>query len=460
MSPTTTAPPPPVAPLRTAPAPVAAPTSRRGADGPPRERAASWYADTAHAAPRRPRLEDDVEADVCIVGAGFGGLSAALHLVAAGREVTVLEAVRVGRDASWRNGGQIVNGLNAGLDRIERRYGDAAADFVGSMLCEGGAIVRALIAEHGIECDLKGGSVVVARDARRMRALEAREALWRRHDMDGHELLDRSALRAHVGSDLYVGGTLDRAGGHLHPLNLALGEAAALERAGGRIHEASRVVRIDDVDGRPVVHTERGRVRPAALVLCGNAHLGRVVPELEARTVAVSTHTLATEPLDEALAGSLLPSDACVEDSSSILDHCRLTPDRRLLFGGASARGGRAPEDIVAELRPRMRAVFPALADVTVDHAWSDDFALSSRRAPQLGRLGPNSYHAMAYSGHGVTCSHLFGRLIAEAITGERSRFERLAAMRWSPFPGGRRIASAGSASGSWWHGLRDRIGV
>ena len=453
-------PPAAVAPRDDVPAAGPGPDLRRPADGPPPAHAASWYAATAHEAPHRPALERDVEADVCIVGAGFSGLSAALHLVAAGREVVVLDAMRVGWGASGRNGGQVVNGLNAGLDRIERRYGGAAADFVGSMLQEGAGIIRALVAEHGIDCDLKDGNLYAALDARQMRALEAKQILWRRHGMDDHELLDRAALRAHVGSELYFGGMLDRTGGHLHPLNLALGEAAALERAGGTIHEASRVVRVDDVGGRPVVHTACGRVRAGTLVLCGNAYLGRTVPELEARVMPVSTQIVATEPLDEETARRLLPTDLCVEDARWILDYYRLTSDRRLLFGGGSVYGGKEPGDIVAKLGPKMRAVFPELAGTRLDYAWSGNFALSFTRVPQLGQLGPNSYHAMGYSGHGVTGSHLFGRLLAEAITGDRSRFERLASMRWRPFPGGQRFGPAWSTAGSWWYGLRDRAGV
>ncbi len=422
--------------------------------------AASWYAASAHAAPERPALGGDVDVDVCVVGAGFSGLSAALHLAAAGREVLVLEGARVGWGASGRNGGQIVNGLNAGLDTIEKRYGRDDADFVGTMVQEGASIIRGFVAEHGIECDLKPGNLYVALDARQMRALEAKQVLWRRHGMDEHELLDRGALRAHVGSELYFGGMLDRSGGHLHPLNLALGEAAALERLGGRVHEASRVVRIDDVGGRPTVHTEAGRVRAGTLVLCGNAYLGRAVPELEPRVMPVSTQIMATEPLSAELAQRLLPSDVCVEDARWILDYYRLSSDRRLLFGGGTVYGGREPADIEAKLRRNLVKVFPELSDVRVDYAWSGNFALSFTRVPQLGQLGPNSYHAMGYSGHGVTGSHLYGRLLSEAILGNRARFDRLAAMRWRPFPGGQRFGPAWSTAGSWWYGLRDAVGV
>jgi len=421
----------------------------------------SWYAASANASPTRSALGGDVDADVCVVGAGFSGLSAALHLAKAGRAVTVLEGARVGWGASGRNGGQIVNGLNASLGTIAKRYGDGTAAFVGSLLQEGAGIIRDLVAAHDIRCDLKARNVYVAFDARQMRALEERQLLWRRHGMDDHELLDREALRAHVVSPLYAGGMIDHSGGHLHPLNLALGEAAALESLGGTIHENTRVTSIEGEGGtRPVVLTPHGRITCRTLVLCGNAYLGKAVPALAPRVMPVATQVMATEPLPEELARSILPSDACVEDVRYILDYYRLSADRRLLFGGGTVYGGTEPADIEAKLRPNMEKVFPALRGVPVTHAWSGNFALSFSRVPQLGRLGPATFHAMGYSGHGVTGSHLFGRLLAEAIEGDTARFDRFAALPWIPFPGGQRFRAPYSTAGSWWYALRDRIGV
>ena len=258
---------------------------------------------------------------------------------------------------------------------------------------------------------------------------------------------------------------LDTSGGHLHPLNLALGEAAALESLGGTIHEGTRVTSIEEAGGaRPVVVTERGRVACRTLVLCGNAYLGRAVPALAPRVMPVSTQVMATAPLPDDLARELLPSDACVEDVRYILDYYRLGTDpgtgaRRLLFGGGTVYGGTDPADVEAKLRPNMEKVFPALRGTPVTHAWSGNFALSFSRVPQLGRLGPSTFHAMGYSGHGVTGSHLFGRLLAEAIEGDPARFERFAALPWIPFPGGQRFRAPYSTIGSWWYALRDRLG-
>jgi gamma-glutamylputrescine oxidase len=420
---------------------------------------ASYYAATAHPAPARPPLAGEVTAEVCVVGAGFTGLSAALELAERGHRVVILEAAKVGWGASGRNGGQIVNGVNASLETIGRRYGAETAGFVATMVQEGGRIIRDRVARYGIACDLKDGNLFAAFTAKQMRALEAKQALWRRHGHDSFELLDKAGLARHVATDAYLGGMLDRAGGHLHPLNLALGEAAAFERFGGTIHEATPVVRVESGAARPVIHTARGAVRAEAVILAGNAYLGRVVPELENRVMPFSTQIMATEPLG-ARGRALLPSDVCVEDVRYVLDYYRLSAEGRLLWGGGTVYGGADPADIRAKLMPNLLRIFPQLRGVRIDHAWSGNCAIAFSRVPQLGRIGPSVYFAQGYSGHGVVGSHLFGRILAEAVHGDRARFNIFASLPWIPFPGGRRFAVPYSVLGAWWYGLRDRLGA
>ena len=420
---------------------------------------ASYYAATAGPAPKRPPLEGERRVEVCIVGAGFTGLSAAVELAERGHEVLLLDAAKVGWGASGRNGGQIVNGLNASLETIKGRYGAATADFVATVVQEGGRIVRDRVSRHGIDCDLKDGNLFTAFSPRQMRELEAKQALWRNHGIDNFEMLDREGVRRHVASDAYAGGMLDRSGGHLHPLNLALGEAAAFESLGGAIREQSPVVRVDDIAGRPVVHTPRGTVRPDALILAGNAYLGDVVPEIADRVMPFSTQIMATEPLGER-GRALLPTDVCVEDVRYVLDYYRLSADGRLLWGGGTVYGGTDPADIRAKLGPNLERIFPSLKGVRIDFAWSGNCAISFSRVPQLGRIGQRTYFAQGYSGHGLVGSHLFGRILGEAVDGDRARFDVFERVPWIPFPGGRRFAVPYSMLGSWWYGLRDRLGV
>lgn len=420
----------------------------------------SYYAASANAAPERPALSGSVETDVCVVGAGYSGLSTALHLAEKDHKVIVIEGARVGWGASGRNGGQIVNGLNASLQTIENRYGPEIGVFVGKIVQEGGKIIRERIEKYDIQCDLKEKNLFAVFSAKQMRELEAKQVLWRKHGMDDHELLDKEDMRKHVGSDAYFGGMIDHSGAHMHPLNLCLGEAAAIEQNGGVIYEMSPVTTVDYEDDNPSVKTAQGEVRCNTLVLCGNAYLGGVVRPLTSRVMPVSTQIIATEPLGEARAHELLPTDLCVEDTRYVLDYYRLSADKRLLFGGGTVYGGTDPSDIKAKLRPNMEKIYPQMKGIKIDYAWSGNFALSFSRVPQMGKLGPHTFFAHGYSGHGVTGSHLFGRILSEAIDGDTSRFDVFAKVRWYPFPGGRMFREQYCMIGSWWYAMRDALGL
>ncbi|AVF04429.1 MULTISPECIES: NAD(P)/FAD-dependent oxidoreductase [Devosia] len=420
----------------------------------------SYYAASRNIVRQPQVLEGAVEADICVVGAGYSGLSAAISLAEQGFKVVMVEAAEVGWGASGRNGGQVVNGLNASLDTIQRRYGQQTANFVGGLLQEGAGIIYDRVERYGINCDLKRGNIYAAYTPKHMEELKAKQALWRSHGMDDHELLDKSQIRQHIGSDVYEGGMIDHSGGHMHPLNLALGEAAAFEGLGGKIFERSPVTKVDQDASGATVSTEKGQVRAKTALICGNAYLGNVVPELTARVMPVSTQMMATEPLGEDRANALLPTGMCVEDVRYILDYFRLSADHRLIFGGGVVYGGTDPADVEGKLRPNMDKVFPQLKQVKVDYAWSGNFALSFSRVPQLGRLGKNIYFAHGYSGHGVTGSHLFGRILSEAVRGDMTRFDTFASLPWIPFPGGRMFRAQYSTLGSWWYALKDRLGL
>lgn len=420
----------------------------------------SYYAASANTTALRDALNGPHDTDICVVGAGYSGLSTALHLAEKGYTVTLVEGARIGWGASGRNGGQVVNGLNAGLDTIERRYGNTTANFVAGLVLEGGHIIRERIKTYGINCDYKDGNVFAALTPKHMKDLEAKLALWKRFGMDNMEMLDAEKMRKQVDSPLYVGGMIDHLGGHMHPLNLALGEADAFESLGGKIFEMSPVTSVDTEAARPTVTTANGTITARVLVLCGNAYLGKVVPTLTSRVMPVSTQMMATEPLGPRLAKELIPNDVCVEDVRYILDYFRLSADNRLLFGGGTVYGGADPKDIKAKLWKNMIKVYPQLSKVKIDYAWSGNFALSFSRVPQMGRIGANTYFAHGYSGHGVTGSHTFGRILSEAINGDLTRFDTFAALPWYPFPGGRTLRVPYSMIGSWWYDLRDRLGV
>ncbi|WP_019646660.1 NAD(P)/FAD-dependent oxidoreductase [Novispirillum itersonii] len=420
----------------------------------------SYYAATANPSPQRPALTGTVDADVCVVGAGFTGLSSALHLAERGFRVVVLEGAKVGWGASGRNGGQIVNGYSRDLEVIENRYGRDAALALGKMSLEGAAIIRERIERYNIACDYRPTNVFAAFTPKQMRELDHMRAHWSGHGHDGLELLDKAALRRHLNSDVYCGGLIDHHGGHIHPLNLALGEAAAVESLGGVIYEQSPVTGVDTVPSGVVVRTAQGSVKAKYAVVCGNAYLNGAVPELTDKIMPVSTQVVTTEVLGEEVMNDLFPTKSAVEDANYFLDYYRPTADHRLLFGGGTVYGGAEPADIEAKLRPHVEKVFPRLKGVKFQFAWSGNFALTLTRIPHFGRLGSNIYFAHGYSGHGVTCTHLAGRLIAEALAGDATRFDSFARLPYYPFPGGRMFRVPLTVAGAWWYILRDKLGV
>ncbi len=419
----------------------------------------SYYAASANSVPERPVLQGESETDVCIIGAGYTGLSTALFLLEKGFKVTIVEAAKVGFGASGRNGGQIVNSYSRDIDVIERTVGPKQAQLLGQMAFEGGRIIRERIAQHGIQCDLKDGGVFAANTPKHMKHLESQKKLWERYGHTQLELLDAKRIREVVDTDSYVGGMLDMSGGHIHPLNLALGEAAAVESLGGIIHEQSPAIRIER-GANPVVHTPGGRVKAKFVVVAGNAYLGNLLPELASKSMPCGTQVITTEPLSDELARSLLPQDYCVEDCNYLLDYYRLSGDKRLIYGGGVIYGARDPADVEAIIRPKMLKTFPQLKDVKIDFAWTGNFLLTLSRLPQVGRIGDNIYYSQGCSGHGVTYTHVAGKALAEALRGQAERFDAFANLPHYPFPGGRLFRVPFTALGAWYYSLRDKLGV
>ena len=418
----------------------------------------SWYAATAPAGGRRPALAGRETADVCIVGAGFTGVSAALHLAERGYSVVVLEAARVGWGASGRNGGQVGSGLRESMDALERSLGPERAGTLWALCEEAKAVIAERIGRHGIQCDWRPGNLLASTRERYMGWIE-REAEFchRRFGYRGYRMLSRAEMREEVASACYVGGRMDEGGGHLHPLRFVLGMAEAAVRAGARIFEGSRVERIRW--GSPArVSTAHGVVDTGYVVLAGNAYLGRLEPRIESRIMPIVNHVLATGPLGEGRARSLIRSGACVHSTKFVVDYYRCTADHRLLFGGGETWSDRPLDDPRAFVRRYMLRVFPQLADVRIDHAWSGRLAITRSRLPHVGRLPPNGFFAQGFSGHGVALTQIAGKLVAEAVAGTAERFDVLAGLRHRAFPGGRRLRHPLLVLGMLYYALRDKL--
>ena len=419
----------------------------------------SWYAATATPLPPFAPLKGETRADICVVGGGYTGLSAALHLAEAGFDVVLAEAQRVGFGASGRNGGQLGSGQRVEQDALERLMGDPEAAKLWTLAEEAKALVRDLIKRHGIDCDLKPGVAHFGFTAAEMDELHHyADHLNTRYGYDRIEKLDRATGQALCPSPAYAGGTLDMGAGHLHPLNYSLGLARAAQGSGVRIHEATQVRRIDE--GRPaVLHTDQGRITADHVILACNGYLGGLSRKVAARVMPINNFIAATEPLGDA-AAKVLTRDVAVADTKFVVNYFRLSADGRLLFGGGESYGYRFPADIAAKVRKPMTGIFPHLQDVRIDYAWGGTLAITIRRMPFLARLAPNMLSASGYSGHGVGTATHAGKLMALAIQGEAEGFDTLSRVPTPAFPGGPALRNPLLVLAMSWYALRDRLGI
>lgn len=419
----------------------------------------SYYAASANDKAIRPQLTGEHHCDVCVVGAGFTGISTALSLAEKGKRVIVVEGSRIGFGASGRNGGQIVNSFNRDIDYIFNKYGDVVGQKMAKMAFSGSELIRHRIEKYNIDCDLKHGNLFAACNKKQFEELKAKKALWESHGHNELELLSASSIQDHIGSDRYAGGLLDKKGGHIQPLNLVLGQAKAFEELGGQIFEDSEVIRLEQ--GKPgKVVTTQGTVVADTVVVAGNAYMFGLLPDIEKKAMPCGTQVIATEPLSEEMQKQLLPTDHCVEDCNYLLDYYRLSGDGRLIYGGGTTYGARDPGKIESIIVPKMLETYPMLKDAKIDFAWTGNFLLTMMRMPQVGKIGDNLYYAQGYSGHGVTNSHLMGEILSDAIDGDMERFNVFASMPQYQFPGGRMLRVPYTAAGAVYYNLRDKLGI
>jgi len=418
----------------------------------------SYYAATANFELELPPLHGETRADVCIVGGGYTGLSAALHLRERGYDVVLLEAERLAWGASGRNGGHVGSGQRRPQAELEQRLGESHARLLWELGLESVELVRELIERHGIDCDLKEGILHAAwkeRDAAWCR--EETEHLRRKYGYTRCRYLARDETVSLSGSAVFQGGLLDEGSLHLHPLNYALGLARAAHSAGARLYEGSRVLRYAG-ERCFRVRTAQGTVICEHLILACNGYLGKLEPRVAGRIMPINNFMLATEPLDEDTAARINPQDLAIQDSRFVINYWKLSADRRLLFGGGENYSTRFPADIRSFVRRHMLEIYPQLADRRIDYGWGGTLAITLRRMPAIGALQPNLYHALGYSGHGVPTATMAGKLLAEAVAGTAERFDVMAKIPTPKFPGGTLLRYPGLVAGMLYYALRDRL--
>jgi len=418
---------------------------------------ASYYAATVNERTDYPVLEGSRSTDICVVGAGFTGIATALTLAERGYRVAVVEAHRVGWGASGRNGGQLINGIS-GLHKIQKRHGDGIADMLWDLRWRGNDIVHERVERYGIDCDLKPGFVETALKPRHLDDIrEYANTFEKRNFPYRYEVWDADTTCELLGTDAFIGAFASYRDGHLHPLNLCIGEARAAAGLGVEIYEGSAVTAIEH-GPRPAVVTDRGRIEADAIVLAGNAY-GRFEPKYLSNLVfPAGSYIIATEPLSEETVARINPRDVAVCDLNEIVDYYRLSADRRLLYGGRCNYSGRDPVSIKASILPRLARIYPELKDVRVDFEWGGNIGIVLNRIPALGRIRGNVYYSQGYSGHGVNASHIMGEVVADAIGGTLETFDLFADIRHFRIPGSQWLGSQIIALGMLYYRLRDLL--
>jgi gamma-glutamylputrescine oxidase len=407
-------------------------------------------------------LCEHVAADVCVVGAGYAGISAALELAERGYSVVLLEAQRIGWGASGRNGGQVIVGFgDDGECAIEKQFSREDARRAWDVSIEGLRLLRERIDRLAIDCEWQPGYLSLAVKPRKSRALRR----WMDHTASAYSHPLRWIGPGEIGkwlsSDRFHSAVFDPISGHLHPLKYCLGLGEAARAAGVRIHENSPAFVVERGD-KPVVRTAQGECRCSFVVLAGNVYLGEygddIAPEVAGRIMPVGTYMIATEPMEPERADALMRGRPAASDTNFVLDYFRLSADHRLLFGGADSYTGSAPRDLIARMRGNMLRVFPQLADLAIPHAWGGFVDITMNKAPDFGRLGHNIYYLQGFSGHGLALAGMAGKLAAESIAGQAERFDLFGRIRHHSFPGGALMRTPALVLGMLYYKLRDAL--
>lgn len=417
----------------------------------------SWYEDTAGPRPAYPSLDGDCTTDVVIVGGGFTGLSAAVHLAKAGTNVVLIEAHRFGDGASGRNGGQFGTGQRAWVEELEAELGFTRARALFDLAEEAKAHVIDFSATHGIDIDYVPGQLSVVHKKRYLDDYRRHaEIMATRFNYPHVTFMDAAETARRLGSDRFFGGNRDTGTGHIHPLKLVIGTARVAAEAGAKLYEKTNALKIESSGGKVVVTTPTGTIRASKGLLAVNAYGGDLEPESAAHVMPIGSFIGATVPLGAD--SPVIPGGESVDDSRFVVRYFRKSRDGRLLFGGREIYAVKDPKDIHIHIRRQICEIYPALKDVEITHGWGGFVGITLPRKPFVREVMPNVISAGGYSGHGVMLSNFVGKLYADTVAGNRDRLRMIEDLKIPPFPGGRRLRAPLLFLALNWFALRDRL--
>jgi len=417
-----------------------------------------WTA-TANPTPPCPPLIGAAETEVAIVGGGFTGLSAALHLAEAGIKTTLIEAETPGWGASGRNGGQVNPGLKEDPDAVEARFGTEMGGRMVRLAGDAADLVFSLIHRHNIDCAVaQTGWIQPVHDEAATKVVQSRVEQWSRRGAP-LQMLSREETANLLGTGSYLGGMIDERGGNLHPLNYALGLAHAAQKAGAVLHGHSRAVKLESTANGHILHTAQGKLHARKVLLCTNGYTDDLVPPMRRTLVPIRSVQVATVPLSDNVRCSILPGGHSASDSRRLLLYFRLDPQGRFIMGGRGAYDDQGTKRQMEMLRKASLELFPQLGDTEWSYAWGGFVAMTADHYPHLNRVGPGIMSAMGYNGRGVAMGTALGRVLADWASGtpEDALDYPVTVPKPIPFHFLRKPVVSATVA---WYGLRDRLGV
>jgi glycine/D-amino acid oxidase-like deaminating enzyme len=375
---------------------------------------------TAPPGPATGPLRGDASAEITVVGGGYLGLSAALHLAEAGRSVIILDAAEPGWGASGRNNGQVIPGLKLDPDEVVARLGPGIGERFVRWSGEAPSLVFDLIARHGLACQSgRFGWIQPAYTPAAVTKIAARCAQWRSRGAPV-EMIDAAALGTALGTSQYFGAWIDRRGGWLNPLAYAREMAIAAIRNGAILHSYTQAERLEQVSGQGwIVHTATGSIRCDRVVVATAAYTGKeLIPGLTESIIPLRSAQAATRLLSSNIAASILPGRQAASDTRRLLASFRITPDQRLVMGGSGATGGNEHGGLFAALHKTARELFGHLGELEWEFGWSGLLALTMDHLPHLHEPAAGLITALGCNGRGIAVSTAMGKIISDRLLG------------------------------------------
>ncbi len=365
-------------------------------------------------------LKEDIKADVAVIGAGFCGLSTALHLSERGFDVAIVDAHEPGWGASGRNGGQIIPGLKIMPNEILARYGSERGEQIIKTAGDAPSVVYDIIDKYKIECDLrKTGWIQLSKGPKGAETINSHLTQWGGRNVDVKEL-DREKISTLVGTDGYYKGLLDNRGGNLHPLKYARGLAKACLSNGARIFKNSPALSVEHTNNNWMVKTVEGSVKAKTVVVCTNGYTGNMLPNLSQSIVPVLTGVIATDPLPKELHEKILPNRQGIADTQRLLSWFGIDAKNRLIFGSRtnSQLESIDKSNFTFGLR-RLHEILPQVKDIEIKHLWTGRVALTLDHVPHIHKLADGLYSGLGFNGRGVAMATTFGKILAKHCNGE-----------------------------------------